>query len=127
MTRSKSINAADLKQLDPALAVTGQIVPSDIHTLAALGYRSIIGNRPDGEDTDQPDWQSIASAAAQAGMEARHIPVGGDFTVQGQSAEFAHALADMPAPILAYCRTGNRSTQLFEAVSGTTGGEAGQE
>ncbi|MGB7374109.1 TIGR01244 family sulfur transferase [Pontixanthobacter sp.] len=127
MTRSKPVDAADLKQLGPVLTVTGQIAPPDVQALAELGYRSIIGNRPDGEEADQPDWQSIAVAAEQAGMDARHIPVGGDFTVQDQSARFARALADMPTPILAYCRTGNRSTQLFEAVSGTTDGQQAQE
>jgi len=121
------MKAGDLKQLDPALAVTGQITPSDVRELAAFGYRSIICNRPDGEEVDQPDWQSIASAAAQAGLEARHIPVGGDFTVQDQLAEFSHALADMPAPILAYCRTGNRSSQLYEAVADTNEGQQAQE
>lgn len=121
------MEAGDLKQLEPALAVTGQITPSDVQQLAALGYRSIICNRPDGEEADQPDWQSIAAVAAQVGMEARYIPVGSDFTVQDQSAEFAHALADMPAPILAYCRTGNRSTQLYKAVTGTTNSQQATE
>jgi len=126
MKQSNTMDAADLKQLDPALAVTVQVTPTDIQALAVLGYRSIIGNRPDGEEAGQPNWQSIASAAAQAGMEARYIPVGAASTVQDQSDEFAHALADMPAPILAYCRTGNRSTQLYEAVSRTTDGQQAQ-
>ena len=117
------METGDLKQLDPALAVTGQIAPSDVRGLAALGYRSIICNRPDGEETDQPDWQSIASAAAQVGMEARYIPVGGDFNVQDQSPEFAHALADMPAPIVAYCRTGTRSSQLYAALADNNYGQ----
>ena len=106
----------EIKKLSDELSVSGQIEPAEMSNIASHGFQSIIGNRPDDEASGQPDWQSIAMAAASMGLEARHIPVGAEHTVDEQYGLFAHALAEMPKPILAFCRTGNRSTQLFEAA-----------
>lgn len=106
----------EIKQLSDELSVCGQIEPTDMAAIASKGFRSIICNRPGGEEPDQPDWQSIATAAASLGLEAQYIPVGGEIAVADQSGLFAHAMSDMPKPILAFCRTGNRSSQLFEAA-----------
>lgn len=101
------------KVLRPNLSVSPQISEDDIAELARRGYRSIISNRPEGEGPGQPSWESLQAAAAAKGLQARHIPV-----VMGQIADadvdrFRQALEELPKPIVAFCRTGTRSTALW--------------
>ena len=46
------------RTIDETLLVTGQISPDDIATAAAQGVRTIINNRPDGEQPGQPTIDS---------------------------------------------------------------------
>lgn len=103
----------NLRPLSPDLSVTPQIAVADVADLAARGVKSIIGNRPEGEAPDQPDWSSLVAEAERHGMSARQIPV-----VHGQIGpddvlRFANALRDLPTPIAAFCRTGTRSAMLW--------------
>lgn len=99
--------------LSSQLSVTAQIDPADVAALAAQGFRSIINNRPDGEAADQPASATMAAAAKQAGLEYRHIPVVPGQLQDAQVQAFAAALIDMPVPVLAFCRTGTRSSTLW--------------
>lgn len=108
----------EIFKIDDAISVAGQIQPDEMRQLAEQGFRSVICNRPDNEEPGQPSWQSLATAAQQAGLEAEHIPVGGTFTIEDQAQAFANAIETMPKPILAFCRTGNRSGMLYKAVAG---------
>ena len=103
----------NLKPLSPELSVTPQIETPDVADLAVRGFKSIIGNRPEGEAPDQPAWSSLAAEAERQGMSTRQIPV-----VPGQISpddirRFAEALRDLPTPIAAFCRTGTRSAMLW--------------
>lgn len=102
-----------LKRLNSDLSVSPQIQPSDIEKLAAIGYRSIIGNRPDGEAPDQPSWPVIKAAATSHGMEAVYIPVVASQITDADVDAFRKALTELPKPIAAFCRTGTRSTLLW--------------
>ena len=102
-----------IKPLSPDLSVMPQIEATDIADLAARGFKSIVGNRPEGEAPDQPDWSSLVAEAERHGMSACQIPV-----VPGQIGtddveRFAEALRDLPKPIAAFCRTGTRSVMLW--------------
>ena len=90
-----------------------QIEATEVADLAARGFKSIIGNRPEGEAPDQPAWPSLVAEAERHGMAARQISV-----VPGQISPddirlFAEALRDLPTPIAAFCRTGTRSAMLW--------------
>ncbi len=103
----------NLQPLSPDFSVTPQIEIAEIADLAACGYKSIIGNRPEREAPDQPAWGSLVAEAGRHGMSARHIPV-----VAGQIGPkdvkcFADALHTLPTPIAAFCRTGTRSAMLW--------------
>lgn len=103
----------DLRQLTDSFTVSPQIDVAHLHEIAGAGFRSILCNRPDGEEPGQCDFDSIAEAARAEGMEVCWIPVsGGMFTLQAIE-EFRAALAEMPRPILAYCRSGTRCTMLW--------------
>lgn len=101
------------KRLTDTLSVASQIDSSDIAMLATQGFRSVVNNRPDGEAGDQPDSESLASAARQAGLDYRHIPIIPGQLQNSQIVAFVEALERMPGPILAFCRTGTRSTTLW--------------
>ena len=64
-----------ITKLDDTVSVAGQIAPEEMRALAGQGFRSIIGNRPDGEEPGQPDWAELEAAAREAGLETRHIPI----------------------------------------------------
>ncbi len=108
----------DIKTIAPGLSVSPQIMPEDVATLARDGFRTIICNRPDGEGDDQPSFAEISAAAKAAGMEARYIPVTPGQMQASDVAAFGNALASLGQPVLAYCRTGARSSMLWSAHSG---------
>ena len=96
-------------------SVTAQIGIDDISEIAAAGFKSIICNRPDQESADQTDFAAIAAAAQAAGLQTAYIPITGMPSPE-QTADMAQALTNLPAPVLAYCRTGNRSSIIFNAA-----------
>jgi len=102
-----------IEPLSPNLSVMPQIEATDIADLAARGFKSIIGNRPEGETPEQPAWSSLAAEAARHGMSARQIPVVPGQIDPEQVDQFAAALREMPVPIAAFCRTGTRSAMLW--------------
>jgi len=103
------------KQLDPSLAISGQVNPSDLSQIAAAGFKSIICNRPDNEGWGQPNFAEIEAEAKKAGLSARYIPVTPGKTDPVKAAqEFGKAMAELPKPVLAYCRSGARSTMLWQ-------------
>src|SRR3546814_20687003 len=75
-------------------------------------FRSIVCNRPDGEEAGQPTAAAIAAAAEAHGLRFVHIPVMSGGIDEGDVATMARALADLPAPVLASCRSGARSEPL---------------
>lgn len=101
------------KRLSRDLSVTVQIDPDSLDALAAAGFRSIISNRPDGEEPGQPDWARMATAAQDAGLQARHIPVVPGAIGAKDVALFRAAINELPGPVLAFCRTGTRAAQLW--------------
>lgn len=111
--------SAEVKQLTEDFAVAGQLHPGQIAALAAAGFKSLICNRPDGEAPDEPQFGEIDIAAREAGLEVRYIPVSNQVGLTADNVEETRvALAEMPGPILAYCRSGARSARLYEIAAG---------
>ena len=106
----------DIRQLDDNVSVAGQIAPEDLRALADRGFRSVICNRPDGEEPGQPQWAQVEAAAKEAGLQTRHIPIASMEDLEARKGDFAQALDEMPGPVLAFCRTGTRSGKLYEAA-----------
>lgn len=106
-----------IRPLDDTIGVCGQITVEDLPGIAAQGYCSLICNRPDDEEPGQPSFAEIAAAAAALGMQARHIPVAGGVFPPDAVAEFGAAMAELPGPVLAYCRSGARSTTMWQMTS----------
>lgn len=106
------------RTVTPAYAVDGQLLPSDFAQAHALGFRSIINHRPDGEEAGQPTSQQLELAAQAAGLRYLHIPVAGPIDAAQRQA-MQHAMATLPQPVLAFCRSGARSTRIWaQAMQG---------
>lgn len=105
-----------MRQVTQELWVCPQLQPQDMTAAAAKGFRTIINNRPDREAPDQPMHTDMEVAAKAAGLVYEYLPVvPGQFTEQ-QVAAFDRHLRELPGPVLAFCRTGNRCSILFSAV-----------
>lgn len=102
-----------IKQLTSQLSVSPQITSDDVAELAALGFKSVICNRPDGESADQPALADIESAVLAQGLEFRAIPFTSGRQTRTEIHEFGQALDEMPGPVLAFCRTGTRSAKIW--------------
>jgi len=103
----------EIKKITEGLSVSPQIVAADLPALKAAGFRAIICNRPDAEAGDQPGHEEIRDAAAAAGLEFRFLPVTPGIVTDDTARAFGSALTELPGPVLAYCRTGTRSTTLW--------------
>lgn len=105
--------SAAVHRVTPAFGVAAQLQADDIAALAAQGWRSLVCNRPDGEAADQPASAELARVAAAHGLAWRHLPVVSGQWRDADVAAFAEALRTLPAPLLAFCRSGTRSSALW--------------
>lgn len=103
----------DIRTITPNVSVTGQITPADIAELKEMGFKAIIGNRPDGEESDQPAWTAIEQAARRAGMATEFIPIDPTRPINEEALAFRAAVTCFDKPVLAFCRTGMRSAKLW--------------
>jgi len=111
-----------MRRLDQTTFVAvRQVTAGDLDEAAAAGIRTIVNNRPDGEEPGQPSSAEIEAAARAAGLGYRHIPVAGGFP-PGQVEVMAEALAQ--GPVLAFCRSGLRSTYLWALARAARGAPA---
>jgi uncharacterized protein (TIGR01244 family) len=98
------------------VCVAPQLSPADMAELARLGFKSVVNNRPDFEGgPEQPTSASIEAAALAAGLVYRHLPVNGMYQSPEEIATFGQLMAELPHPVLCFCRSGARSGKLFMA------------
>lgn len=106
-----------LRPIADDVCVAPQLTPEAMAEAAAMGFKSVVNNRPDFEHgPDQPSSADIEAAARAAGLEYRHLPVDGGYQSPEEIAAFAKLLAELPRPLLAFCRSGARSTRLYMAA-----------
>jgi sulfide:quinone oxidoreductase len=103
----------DIRPLVPGLSVAPQITAAELDALKKAGYRAIICNRPDGEGSDQPLFAEISHAAQAVGIEAHYLPAESGKVSDEQGVAFGQLFDSLPKPVLAYCRTGMRSTTMW--------------
>lgn len=105
------------RQITEDFSVSPQITPEDMPAIVAAGFRSIMCNRPDGEDPDQPEEAAVAEAARAAGIETCCVPFTSATMTEADVTAFRAALEAMPKPMLAYCRTGTRCTMMWSLIN----------
>ncbi|MFM9979108.1 MAG: TIGR01244 family sulfur transferase [Sphingomonadaceae bacterium] len=101
------------RKLDDAVLVAPQLAIDDVAEAARQGIVLIVNNRPDGEEPDAPQGDAIKAAARAAGLNYCAIPVTHAGFSGPQVDAMAHALDGARGPVLAYCRSGTRSTLLW--------------
>ena len=111
---------SDFRRVTEHLSVAPQISLADVTEAARLGFRTLISNRPDGEEPTQLTAADIAAAAATAGLAFYHIPVRGAPTPD-QVEETRIVLQDADEPVLAFCRSGTRSIIIWSLSQATSG------
>jgi sulfide:quinone oxidoreductase len=107
----------NLMQLSETFYVSGQISPVDIDELKARGFGTIICNRPDGEDSPQPTAEEMKLVIEQAGMKFFNVPFNPMNPDPNMVNDFSDALNQSEGLVLAYCRSGQRSSRLWAAVN----------
>jgi uncharacterized protein (TIGR01244 family) len=108
--------------LDDRTFVAGQIGPDDIRDIAAAGVTTIVNNRPDDEEPGQPGSEAIREAAEAAGLDYRDIAVSGAIATD-QIEAMAVALEQAEGKLLAFCRSGTRSTYLWALARASRGAD----
>ncbi len=101
----------DIRKITDELSVAPQIRAGDVPAIAAAGYRAVICNRPDGESADQPRSNEVAAAVTASGMEWRMLPV--SQISRADVDAFKALMAELPKPVLAFCRSGTRCATLW--------------
>lgn len=102
-----------LMELAPGLTATGALGAADIEALAAAGVKTIINNRPDGEDPGQLSADEARRLAAAHGIAYHHIPFVAATLTRADIDAFDAALKSAPHPVVAHCRSGTRSTMIW--------------
>ena len=109
------------RQLTERVYASPQIGLAEVAEAARAGFGLIINNRPEDESDDQVPGPQIAAAAEAAGLRYVTIPVTHAGFSETQVSAMAQALASTEAPVLAYCRSGTRSTLLWALAEASRG------
>ena len=102
-------------QIADKFFVNGQIDAADVAAAKEAGIELIVCNRPDGEEANQPPHAQLKALAEEAGIEFTYLPMR-DLNVLPEAVEGLKAVLAQDKKVLAYCRSGRRSSVLFEAA-----------
>jgi uncharacterized protein (TIGR01244 family) len=109
------------RKITDTVFASPQIGTDAIAEAKALGIVRIVNNRPEGESEDQVPGEVIEAEARAAGIDYVAIPVGHGGFSQAQVTAMAEALDTAEGPVLAYCRSGTRSTLLWALARAKAG------
>ncbi len=110
--------------LTEKISVAGQIAPEDLAEAAAQGFVAVVNNRPDGEAPGQPTSETMRAAALAAGLRYEAIPIDQTgFPMSKITAMAAVLDAAGDGRVLAWCRSGTRSTNLWALAEASRGGD----
>ncbi len=101
-------------ELAPQVYASGQLFEHDLRLAVKQGVRSIMNNRPDGESVGQPSSADIAKVAEELGMTFVHFPVDPKSITRQDAEAFAKICDELERPLLIFCRSGARSTKIWE-------------
>ena len=114
---------SDFRPLTADILASPQITTGDLVEASQLGITLVINNRPEGEAADQTPGEEIAEAARAAGLDYRAIPIDHAGFSMTQVDAMVDALDSTQGKVLAYCRSGTRSTLLWALAAASKGGD----
>ena len=110
------------RQLTDSISVSPQISAADVEQAKKMGVTFILNNRPEGEAPDQTSGDEIEAAAKAAGIGYAAVPVTHSGFAPWQLDGMDEALAQAEGgKLLAYCRSGTRSTLLWALARSRAG------
>ena len=100
--------------LNANLSVSGQMTTDKFSSLLKqLKFKSVIVNRPDNEAGNEVTVLQLRGIAEKSHVSVVYQPVQSGKISQTDVKEFAKYYNELPKPILMICRSGSRSTSLF--------------
>ncbi len=103
----------DIRKVTDELSVAPQISADDVAEIAAAGFKTIICNRPDEEEIQQPMCEAVVEAARAHGIPVLHQPVISGQMSMADVKAFGRLVEEAQKPVLAYCRSGTRCVTLW--------------
>ena len=103
----------DITKVSDTFAVAPQILETDMPNIKAQGITTIINNRPDGEDGHPSNTLKLQAAAEELGLKYYFIHIFGMNFPQHAVSQMAEAVQQSSGKVLAFCRTGNRSINIW--------------
>lgn len=113
-----------IRKVDDSISVAPQISVEDVAAIKAAGFTGIVNNRPDEEEAGQISGDAIRAAAEAAGLTYTAIPITHAGFSYPQIAAMADVLAAAEGPVLAFCRSGTRSCNLWALAQAKNGADA---
>jgi sulfide:quinone oxidoreductase len=110
----------DIRTVTADFSVAPQISEADIAAIAAIGFKTLINNRPDDEVPGQMTDAAAQAAAQAAGLAYVSIPFAGA-PHPAHVEETVTALESNPGPVLAFCRSGTRSVTVWALAQAVAG------
>ena len=113
-----------IRKVDDSISVAPQISVDDVAAIKAAGFTTIVNNRPDDEEAGQIPGDAIRGAAEAAGLSYTAIPITHAGFSYPQIAAMAEVLGAADGPVLAFCRSGTRSCNLWALAQAKNGADA---
>ena len=113
-----------IRKVDDNISVAPQIAVEDVAAIKAAGFTAIVNNRPDDEEAGQIPGDAIRAAAEAAGLTYTAIPITHAGFSYPQIEAMAEVLAGADGPVLAFCRSGTRSCNLWALAQARNGADA---
>ena len=113
-----------IRKIDDSISVAPQISVEDVAAIKAAGFTAIVNNRPDEEEAGQVAGEAIREAALAAGLTYAAIPITHAGFSYPQIEAMADVLAGADGPVLAFCRSGTRSCNLWALAQAKNGADA---
>lgn len=113
---------SQFRQITPSFAASPAPEGDFFEEAAAAGYALIINNRPDGEDPAQVTNAAAATEAAAYGLSYAYVPISG-MPGPDEAQAMRAALASAKGPVLAFCRSGTRSTAAWALAQALDGAD----
>ncbi len=102
-----------MRKLTDRLSACAQLSKDDIKALADEGVKTLICNRPDFEEPEQPSSTSLQAYAESLGLTWYYQPVISGQVEDAQGDEFGEILNKADTPVVAFCRSGARCGMLW--------------
>jgi sulfide:quinone oxidoreductase len=110
----------DIRKIDDDISVSPQISADDVAEAARLGFKTLVANRPDGEELGQPAMADLEAAARNNNLTWVYQPVQSGHVTDQNVEDFDSMIRKADKPVLAFCRSGTRCTVLWALSAART-------